>query len=79
MDFNRVYGMTKEIEPFDELWHAVARWERECPEWMDGPFTSMDRDSVNDYVREAWRSMYRLSKYFSSKAGFEQPAKVAAG
>ena len=78
MDFNSVYGMTKEIEPFDELWHAVARWERECPEWMDGPFTSMDRDSVNDYVREAWRSMYRLSKYFSSKAGFEQPAKVAA-
>ena len=77
-DFEAVYIMTKETKPFVELWHAVAKWERECPEWMDGPFSMIDRDSVNEYVREAWRSMYRLSKYFGSKPGLEQPSKVTA-
>lgn len=38
--------VSKALEPYAALWRCVAEWGRCLPDWMDGPFTEVDAETV---------------------------------
>ena len=76
-EFGQASEMRAGMKPFNELWSKLLLWERQLPEWMDGPFMNLDSEATSEFVRQCWRDMFRLQKIFDQHAKFEEPLKVA--
>jgi type IV secretory pathway ATPase VirB11/archaellum biosynthesis ATPase len=77
VNFGNAIEMREGMKPFNELWSKVAMWERQMPEWMDGPFLSINSESATEFVRQCWRDMYRLQRVFDQHDKYTEPLKVA--
>lgn len=45
-EYPQLDDITKSFEPYAALWRTCAEFTRVLPDWMDGPFTEIDAETV---------------------------------
>lgn len=61
------------FKPYTQLWTIAAEFQKNYPQWMDGPFISLDADTLEQEVDTWTKRMYTLKKTFSTNP---EPMKV---
>jgi len=61
-------------EPYDKLWKTALGFATKHEQWMNGPFSEIDAEALEEEVSNMWRTMFKLSKTFDRVAG---PKRVA--
>ena len=56
-------SLSREWEPYANLWRVCAEFGRFHPEWTNGPFTSLDPEFVNQSVEQWNRQIVKMLKF----------------
>ena len=59
----------KDFEPFRNLWITASDWLRWHDSWMNDPLTSIDSETVEKNVSEAYKTMHKSVKIFGDIPG----------
>jgi dynein heavy chain, axonemal len=62
------------IDPYKKLWETTSLFQSEHNKWMNGPFSDLHAESVDESVNNMWRAMFKLIKTFNDQP---VPKKVA--
>ncbi|XP_056119629.1 dynein axonemal heavy chain 3 [Rhinichthys klamathensis goyatoka] len=54
-------------QPYDQLWITGLDFQTKSDVWMNGPFRSMNAETVSEELANMWRTMYKLAKTFSER------------
>lgn len=54
--------IAKQFTPYADMWRICSEFARSLPEWMDGPFTEIDAEVVQNESDRWWRSSAKLAK-----------------
>ena len=73
--FDEIDSMIQIFKPYAELWTIAAEFQKSYPNWMYGPFVSLDSETINSNVDAWWKFAWRAEKTFEGK---EAPKSVAA-
>lgn len=66
-DYPQLTTLTKKFEPTATLWRTCAELTHSLPNWHDGPFTSLDPDSISNTLDEWWRNIVGVMKSLPSE------------
>eukprot|EP00002_Diphylleia_rotans_P006932 TRINITY_DN1638_c0_g1_i1.p1 TRINITY_DN1638_c0_g1~~TRINITY_DN1638_c0_g1_i1.p1 ORF type:complete len:4126 (-),score=976.49 TRINITY_DN1638_c0_g1_i1:597-12974(-) len=80
-DYGDVYKVTRDFEPYYQLWTTVADWQKWHNEWMTCGFTSIDAEELEKNVNNAWKTMFKCVKLFKDKestGSYNIAAKIKA-
>jgi hypothetical protein len=55
------------FEPYANLWTIAAAFNRDSPNWMFGPFTQLDGDTIESNVTAWWKFAWKAEKTFEGK------------
>ena len=61
-------------EPYDKLWRTALDFYNKHEQWMNGDFTSINGEAVEEDITTMWRTMFKLTKTF---AEVPAPRRVA--
>ncbi|KAK0140700.1 Dynein heavy chain 3, axonemal [Merluccius polli] len=61
-------------QPYEQLWTTALGFYDKSEVWMNGPFKDLDAEKVSEELGLMWRTVYKLTKQFSSLPG---PRRVA--
>ncbi|KAL0984291.1 hypothetical protein UPYG_G00139540 [Umbra pygmaea] len=61
-------------QPYDQLWSTALNFQMQSEIWMNGPFLHLNAEKISEELVTMWRTMYKLTKYFSNLQG---PRRVA--
>ncbi|XP_028395151.1 dynein heavy chain 3, axonemal-like isoform X1 [Dendronephthya gigantea] len=61
-------------EPYDKLWRTAFNFHNKHEHWLNGPFSEVNAEEVEEEVSGMWRTMYKLTKSFSDVPG---PKRIA--
>ncbi|GLI63290.1 hypothetical protein VaNZ11_006196 [Volvox africanus] len=59
----------KVFTPSADLWRIASEFMRSLPEWLDGPFTEIDAETVAADVDRWWRATAKLAKQLDKEPG----------
>lgn len=62
------------LEPYKKLWETALNFQTEHSKWMNGPFTDLNGEELEEIVNDMWRTAVKLMKVFSDQPN---PRKVA--
>jgi dynein heavy chain len=62
------------LDPYRKLWETVSSFQSDYARWMNGPFTNLIAEEVEESVSVMWRTMFKLIKVFNDQS---IPKKVA--
>jgi dynein heavy chain len=62
------------LDPYRKLWETVSNFQTDYAKWMNGPFTELVAEEVEESVSVMWRTMFKLCKVFNDQ---HIPKKVA--
>lgn len=74
--FMNLYKMLTIVEPYDKLWHTILDYHKQYDLWYYGSFNDIDSDEVSEYVENAWRTLYKLTKVFHDNPGAKRIAEI---
>ena len=57
--------MVKEFEPFRNLWITASNWITWHESWMHDPITTVDAESLEKNVNDAYKTMHKSVKFFA--------------
>ncbi|XP_052264555.1 dynein axonemal heavy chain 3-like isoform X1 [Dreissena polymorpha] len=72
--FPQLNQMLQLKEPYDKLWNTAWAFHQKHENWMNGAFTSLNAEEIENEVGDMWRTMYKLTKTFGDQAG---PRRIA--
>ncbi|WAQ96862.1 DYH3-like protein [Mya arenaria] len=72
--FPQLQQMFTMKEPYDKLWNTAWTFHQKHENWMNGAFTSLNAEEIENEVGDMWRTLYKLTKTFSDQAG---PRRIA--
>jgi len=78
--FTKIQEMVTTVEPFYNLWTIASEFYKSWAIWMNGPFSRLNPEDVEDKVGEMFRTIFKLNKFFSGATGnpeLPEPLKVA--
>ena len=55
-------ALIKEFEPYGNMWRVAAEFSRSLPQWMNGPFTSLDPEKTTNDVDRWSRAIVKMMK-----------------
>ena len=74
LQYDKLSRLAKEFEPFKNLWLTTSDWLRWHESWMHDPLTSIDSETVEKNVNDAYKTMHKSTKLFAEIPGrFKQP------
>ncbi|KAJ3317485.1 Dynein heavy chain 3, axonemal, partial [Blyttiomyces sp. JEL0837] len=62
------------LDPYKKLWETASNFQSEYSKWMNGPFSELNGESVEETVGNMWRTVFKLTKTFNDQP---VPRKVA--
>ena len=75
--FNQIGTYTNQLEPYRKLWTITQAFFKNVHGWLNGPFSHLDPEEVEESVMDSFRNIYKLTKTFSGAAGgAELPAPL---
>ena len=64
LHYDKVGRLTKEFEPFKNLWITAADWQKWYETWMNDSLINIDADVLINSVNNAFKSMHKSVKHF---------------
>jgi dynein heavy chain len=61
-EYPQIEVITKRFEPYNTLWKFCGEFARALPEWMDGPFSAIDAETLASDCDKWWRGSAKLMK-----------------
>ncbi|XP_034748215.1 dynein heavy chain 3, axonemal isoform X1 [Etheostoma cragini] len=72
--FPELQTLIADKQPYEQLWTTALNFQSMSEEWMNGPFLHLDAEKISEELDVMWRTMHKLTKYFSNLPG---PCRVA--
>ncbi|XP_074648811.1 dynein axonemal heavy chain 3-like [Tubulanus polymorphus] len=66
--------MFQQKDPYDKLWSTALNFHTKNELWLNGPFTELNAEDIENEIGDMWRTMYKLTKTFGDQAG---PRRIA--
>ena len=76
--YTEVTKLNTRFEPFKKLWTMTWETFKNHREWMQGPFSKLNSEIIDENVSDSVRDMAKLVKRFSGKGGGELMPKPLA-
>ena len=76
--YTEVTKLNTRFEPFKKLWTMTWETFKNHREWMQGPFSKLNSEVIDENVSDSVRDMAKLVKRFSGKGGGELMPKPLA-
>ncbi|XP_072136794.1 dynein axonemal heavy chain 1 isoform X1 [Mobula birostris] len=73
-NYDRLYKMSKEFQPYRDLWTTTSDWLRWYDSWMSDPLNTIDAEQVERNVIDAYKTVHRCTKYFKDIPGLSEVA-----
>ena len=67
--YDRLTKLSKEFEPYRNLWISVSDWVNWSDQWMNDPLSSVNAEDLEKNVSEAYKIMHKSVKYFGEVKG----------
>jgi len=61
--------LVKEFEPYKELWLGAVEFLKLQSAWMQNPFTTIDRSSLDPHIDEILNTMIKCAEQFAEVPG----------
>ena len=58
--------LTREFEPFKNLWITAADWQKWYETWMNDSLINVDPELLTNSVNNAFKTMHKSMKWFKS-------------
>ena len=78
--FDKIAQMINKLDPFNTLWSICLSFHASYQVWMNGPFSRLVPETIENDVGDMFRKIYKLVKVFSGATGLDElpePTKVA--
>ncbi|KAI9331944.1 dynein heavy chain and region D6 of dynein motor-domain-containing protein [Obelidium mucronatum] len=72
--FEKYQQIIDTLDPYKKLWETALTYQTENGKWMNGPFSELSGEAVEESVGTMWRTMFKLVKVFNDQP---VPKKVA--
>jgi len=69
--YGNVAKITSTLEPYVTLWTTISQFYDKFAAWMNGPFYKLNPEEVESETNEAFRKLFKSTKYFSGAGGGE--------
>ena len=63
-EYEQLARISKDFEPYRDMWLNAADWQKWSRDWLDGPLTNLDPDEVEKQFTGALRVMAKAMKTF---------------
>ncbi|XP_041081390.1 dynein heavy chain 1, axonemal [Polyodon spathula] len=63
-NYDRLLKLTKDFQPFRDLWTTTSDWLRWHESWMNDPLTTIDPEQLEKNVSESFKTMHKCVKLF---------------
>ncbi|XP_069792874.1 dynein axonemal heavy chain 1 isoform X2 [Narcine bancroftii] len=73
-NYDRLYKMVKEFQPYRDLWTTTSDWLRWHDSWMNDPLNTIDAEQVERNVIDAYKTVHRCTKFFKDIPGLSDVA-----
>ncbi|TPX58491.1 hypothetical protein PhCBS80983_g03079 [Powellomyces hirtus] len=67
--YDEVGQLSKDFEPYKNLWLTAADWSKWRNQWLNGSFLELNAEEVEKNLMNAWRTMFKSVKTFKSQPG----------
>ncbi|KAJ3159379.1 Dynein heavy chain 1, axonemal [Geranomyces michiganensis] len=67
--YDEVGQLTKDFEPYKNLWLTAADWTKWRNQWLSGSFLDLNAEDVEKNLMNAWRTMFKSVKTFKNQPG----------
>ena len=64
-DYERVSQVGKAFEPYAQLWVTAYDWRKNREKWMSDSFESLEPESMEQWIQDGWRLLFKAGKAFS--------------
>ncbi|KAK2170975.1 hypothetical protein NP493_1117g00049 [Ridgeia piscesae] len=78
-NYEKLSKLIKDFEPFKNLWITVSDWLKWYDSWMHDPLTSIDAETVEKNVSDAYKTMHKSVKIFQDIPSVADVAKEIKG
>jgi len=69
LQFDKVSKLSKDFEPFRQLWITASDWLRWHDSWMNDPLVDVDAEKVDKNVNESYKTIHKCVKVFGGIPG----------
>eukprot|EP01063_Lacrimia_lanifica_P030854 TRINITY_DN4987_c0_g4_i2.p1 TRINITY_DN4987_c0_g4~~TRINITY_DN4987_c0_g4_i2.p1 ORF type:complete len:4157 (+),score=1788.38 TRINITY_DN4987_c0_g4_i2:76-12546(+) len=76
-DYQNVYSIAKDFQPYSELWITADNWLNWHHSWTNDSFTSLDPLQMEADVTTSWKTMNKAVKNFKDKAPLLSLLRIA--
>ncbi|XP_051777061.1 dynein axonemal heavy chain 1 [Erpetoichthys calabaricus] len=63
-NYEKLQKMTRELQPYRDLWTTTSDWLRWQDSWMHDPLTTIDPEQLERNVNESYKNMHKCVKQF---------------
>ncbi|XP_064629143.1 dynein axonemal heavy chain 1-like isoform X2 [Lineus longissimus] len=78
-NYDKLTKLVKDFEPFRNLWLTVSDWLKWHESWMNDPLTTIDAESLEKNVADAYKTMHKSVKIFADIPGVSEVATEIKG
>eukprot|EP01135_Chromosphaera_perkinsii_P003004 Nk52_evm26s232 gene=Nk52_evmTU26s232 len=68
-EYDKLAKLTKDFEPYKNLWVTTADWLKWKESWMTDPFTELDPEAIEKQLTDSWKTMFKSVKHFKDLPG----------
>ena len=62
--YDKLGKLTKDFEPYKNLWITTSDWLRWFESWMNDPISSIDAENIDRNANDAYKTMHKAIKQF---------------
>lgn len=66
LQYDKVGKLTREFEPYKNLWITAADWQKWYETWMNDSLINIDPELLANSVSNAFKTMHKSLKHFKS-------------
>jgi len=63
-NYEKLVKLTKDFEPFKNLWITTSDWLKWHDSWMNDPLNTIDAEQVEKNVNESYKTMHKCARHF---------------
>ncbi|XP_062843095.1 dynein axonemal heavy chain 1 [Trichomycterus rosablanca] len=63
-NYDRLQKLTRDFQPFRDLWSTTSDWLRWHESWMNDPLSNIDPEQLEHSVNDAFKTMHKCVKLF---------------
>lgn len=63
-DYSKLAGMSKEFQPFANLWKTIRLWNEKSEVWLNGDFSKLSPDDIDNTFEICNKTMTATTRFF---------------